>query len=89
MPLGTDGYFEASGFKRRPDVAARLALFATEYGVTERDKVAWALQQGKQRSVEAMRYWPVQPSDASRFLNLVATDLAWLAREMDRLVKSL
>ncbi len=86
VPLGTDEYFAQSGFERRPDLPRRLAIFATEYGVMDREDVAWAVHQGKQRSVESMRYWPVKPADASRFLELVANDLAWLAHEQDRLV---
>ena len=38
-----------------------------------------ALQQGKQRSVEAIRHWPVSPAEAAASLRLVANDLAWLA----------
>lgn len=89
VPLGTDQYFASSGFERRPDLTRRLAIFAREYGVVDRDAVGWAVQQGKQRSVEAMRYWPITPVDASRFLDIVAADLAWLARELDRLLESL
>ena len=78
VPLGTDAYFEASGFPTRRDLAARLAIFAGAYGVTDRRRVLWALQQGKQRSVEAMRHWPITGADAAATLRLIAADLEWL-----------
>lgn len=89
VPLGTDQYFDLSAFDDRPDLPKRLAMFAAEYGVTDRATVGWAIQQGKQRAVEAMRYWPINSADAAEYLRLVATDLAWLARQEHALLQLL
>jgi len=89
IPLGTDEYFEASDFPNRPDLAARVALFAGAYGETDPPRVLWALQQAKQRSAEAMRYWPISAGDAATTLGMAATDLQWLERTGAELVSRL
>ena len=89
VPLGTDRYFEASDFPRPPDLAARLEVFATAYGIADGAQVLWATQQAKQRSIEAIRYWPVSPAHAAAALRLVATDLDWLERATDELGRHL
>lgn len=78
VPLGDDAYFERSGFGRTPDLAHRLEVFARAYGVADPDLVYAAVQQAKQRSVEAMRYWPISADEAGRYLRLVAAQLDWL-----------
>jgi len=78
VPLGTDAYFEASDFQTPPALASRLAVFARAYGVHDRDSVRWALHQAKQRSVDALRYFPVTPAQAAAELRRVATQLKWL-----------
>lgn len=35
------------------------------YGVTDAHDVLWALQHGKQRTVEAVRYWPIDAAKAA------------------------
>jgi hypothetical protein len=55
VPLGPPSYFATSEFGATPDLATRLRLFASSYGVTGRDDVLWALHQAKQREIEAMR----------------------------------
>lgn len=89
VPLGTDEYFEASSFPERPDLARRLALFADAYGVTDRATVLWALQQAKQRSLEALRHWPVNARVASAYFQLVSADLAWFADAAEDLERHL
>ena len=89
VPLGTDAYFEASDFRTRPALTGRLALFAREYGVYDRDTVGWALHQSKQRSVEAARYFPMTPAHGAAELRRVATDLEWLDSVMIGLVADL
>jgi hypothetical protein len=89
VPLGDDAYFDRSDFPEKPDLPLRLALFADAYGVRDADAVIWALQQAKQRSVEAMRHWPVAPGDAARFLRVVAHELSWLQEEQAILVRDL
>jgi len=89
VPLATDEYFAASAFSERPDLPRRLALFAEAYGVTDRATVLGALQQAKQRSLEAMRFWPVTAGDAATFVQLVANDLSWLAGAESELGRSL
>ena len=54
-------------------------MFADAYGVTGAHEVLWALQHGKQRSVEAIRYWPIDAAEAARVIQMIATDLEWLA----------
>lgn len=85
VPLGDDAYFARSGFGATPDLPRRLRLFATVYGVTNPSQVLWSLQQTKQRSVEAMRYWPISPRGRANHLNLVAGDLMWLEQHKDEL----
>jgi hypothetical protein len=89
VPLGDDAYFAMSDFGETPDVARRLAMFAGEYGVTEPAMVLWAIQQAKQRSVEALRYWPITSTEAAAYLDLVAREIHWLAGEAERLVRCL
>ena len=79
VPLGTDEYFAASAFGERPDLGRRLALFGEAYRVIDRTTVLTALQQAKQRGLEAMRYWPVDSRNAAAFVQLVSADLAWFA----------
>ena len=78
VPLGDDVYFEMSDFQTRPALARRLALFARAYGIHDRDTVRWALQQAKQRSVDAIRYFPLTPAEGAAELRRVATELDWL-----------
>jgi len=78
VPLGDDVYFEASDFGTRPAVARRLAVFARAYGVHDPDTVRWALLQAKQRSVDALRYFPITPAQGAAELRRVATELEWL-----------
>jgi hypothetical protein len=78
VPLASDHHFEASDFPTTPDLAHRLARFAREYGVTDSDQVLWSLQQSKQRSVEAAKYWPITPRQGADALRVVAVDLEWL-----------
>jgi Phosphotransferase enzyme family len=78
VPLGSDAYFEASDFPSRPDLARRLALFAREYGVVDRDAVAWALHQAQQRSVESSKYFAISPAEGATALRQVASELEWL-----------
>ena len=47
----------------------------------------WAIQLGKQRSVEAIRCWPVNGAEAAAAMRLVATDLEWLATSASALMK--
>jgi hypothetical protein len=89
VPLGDDVYFAGSGFDEIPDLAVRLAVFAREYGVTDRTHVAWALHQAKQRSVEAAKYWPISPVEGAEALRLVANELSWLGANMDSLLSEL
>jgi aminoglycoside phosphotransferase (APT) family kinase protein len=89
VPLGDDAYFEASGFRAPPDLAHRLALFARGYGVADRAHAAWALHQGKQRSVEAAKYWPISPAQGAPALRVVAGELEWLDRNLEHLVSEL
>ncbi|HET9732054.1 MAG TPA: phosphotransferase [Acidimicrobiales bacterium] len=84
--LGTDAYFEASGFGSQPDLGHRLALFAREYGVRDGVNAAWPLQQAKQRSVEVLGYFPDSPAEAAAALRLVANDLEWLQQALDTIV---
>jgi hypothetical protein len=86
VPLGDDAYFGESGFRARPDLAARLEVFAREYGVTDRSEVAWALHQARQRSVEAAKYWPISPAEGAAALRQIATDLDWLHDNVEGLV---
>jgi hypothetical protein len=89
VPLGDDAYFARSGFGRPPDLATRVALFAREYGLSGRAEVGWALHQGKQRSVEAAKYWPISPAEGAAALRLVADHLAWLDANLDGLLSAL
>lgn len=89
VPLGDDEYFALSGFGARPDLARRIARFAREYGVTDRDDVAWALHQAKQRTVEAARYWPVNPAEGAEALRVIACQLDWLHENVEELVARL
>jgi len=89
VPLGDDAYFAQSGFGGRPDLAARVALFARAYGLTRRAEVGWALHQGKQRSVEAAKYWPISPVEGAAALRVVADQLAWLDANLDMLLSQL
>lgn len=86
VPLGSDSYFEASGFQTRPDLAHRVALFARAYGVTDRAQASWALHQAKQRSVEAAKYWPISAAEGASALRLIASELEWLHDKLDDLV---
>jgi Phosphotransferase enzyme family len=85
VPLGTDGFFAASEWPERPDLARRLALFAEGYGINDRSSVLDAVQQAKQRSAEGLRHFPIGPDEAAAYLRIVATDLEWLAEEGGRL----
>ena len=85
VPLGTDGFFAASEWPDRPDLARRLALFAESDGITDRSSVLDAVQQAKQRSAEGLRHFPIGPDEAATYLRIVATDLEWLAEEGGRL----
>jgi hypothetical protein len=78
VPLGSDAYFAASDFGRTPDLSRRLRLFATAYGIDDADTVAWALHQARQRSVEAIKYWPLTPAGAAEALRRIADELDWL-----------
>jgi len=92
VPLGTDAYFAASAFADEPDLPdlpRRLALFAEAYGVTDAPDVGWALQHGKQRSVELMRHWPIDAAEAAALLRLIAADLEWLAASSPTLLGQL
>jgi hypothetical protein len=89
VPLGSQAYFEQSGFSSSPDLPSRLALFAREYGVADRAAAAWALHQAKQRSVEAARYWPISPAEGAAALRLVASELEWLHENVDSLVSKI
>ena len=89
VPLGDDEYFERSDFPAVPDLPRRLALFARAYGITDPSTVAWAVQQAKQRSVEALRFFPVGPGHAAAHLQVVARELAWLDGAQDRLFSRL
>jgi hypothetical protein len=89
VPLGDDAYFKASDFPARPALDHRLALFAREYGVHDRDTLGWALHQSKQRSVEATRYFPITPAHGAADLRRVANDLEWLDNAIDGLVAKL
>jgi hypothetical protein len=85
VPLADDTAFRAAGWPEAPDLGRRLADFAHAYGITDRRRVMWALQRAKQRSLEAMRYWPISPGNAANYTALVATELDWLATHTDRL----
>jgi hypothetical protein len=89
VPLGNDAYFGESGFGAPPDLPHRLARFAREYGVADRTDAAWALHQGKQRTVEAAKYWPISPAEGAAALRQIANDLDWLHDNVDRLVSEL
>jgi hypothetical protein len=89
VPLGDNAYFDESGFPSPPDLAERLALFAREYGVTDRSEAAWALHQAKQRSVEATKYWPISPAEGAAALRLIANQLEWLHDNVEGLVSKL
>jgi hypothetical protein len=78
VPLGNDVYFEASDFRTRPALTRRLAVFARGYGVHDRDAARWALHQAKQRSIDAIRYFPITPAQGAAELRRVATQLEWL-----------
>ncbi|MBA2513561.1 MAG: phosphotransferase [Solirubrobacterales bacterium] len=78
IPLGNDDHFAASDFPSRPALARRLAVFANAYDIDDRDTVAWALHQAKQRSVEALRYFPVTPAQGADELHRIAAELEWL-----------
>jgi hypothetical protein len=54
VALGTDGFFAASEWPDRPDLARRLALFAESDGITDRNSVLDAVQQAKQRSADGL-----------------------------------
>jgi Phosphotransferase enzyme family len=89
VPLGDATYFEASDFPTRPALPRRLAAFARAYGVDDRDTVRSALQQAKQRSVDAIRYFPLTPSQGAGELRRVATELDWLDGAIVELVAEL
>ena len=89
VPLGDDAYFEMSDFGTRPALASRLALFARAYGVHDRETVRWALHQAKQRSVDALRYFPLTPAQGAAELGRVATELDWLDGAIVELVEDL
>ena len=89
VPLGEDAYFAQSDFVEKPDLAARLALFAHEYGLTDRSPVIWALHQARQRSVEAAKYWPISPAEGATALRVVADQLEWLDDNIEALVSGL
>ena len=89
VPLGDDVYFEMSDYGTPPALARRLALFARAYGVHDRDTVRWALQQAKQRSVDAIRYFPLTPAQGAAELRRVATELDWLDGAIVELVAEL
>jgi hypothetical protein len=89
VPLGDNAYFEESGFPGPPDLGERLALFAREYGVTDRSEAVWALHQAKQRSVEAAKYWPISPAEGAAALRLIASQLEWLHDNVEGLVSKL
>lgn len=89
VPLGDDAYFARSGFGATPDLPRRLRLFATAYRVPDAGQVLWALQQAKQRSVEAMRFWPISPRGGAAYLNLVAQQLSWLENHTEALRRGL
>jgi len=89
VPLGTDGYFEASDFRTQPPLARRLALFARTYGVHDRDAVRLALHQAKQRSIDALRYFPLTPAQAAAELRRVAGELDWLESALTDLLAEL
>jgi hypothetical protein len=89
VPLGNDFYFEASDFRTRPEPTRRLAVFAQAYGVDDRDTVRWALQQAKQRSIDALRYFPITPAQGAAELRRVATELEWLDSALVELLAEL
>ncbi|CAN5751772.1 hypothetical protein BH18ACT2_BH18ACT2_16850 [soil metagenome] len=89
VPLGDDAYFARSDFPERPSLARRLALFARAYGVDDGETVRWALQHAKQRSVDALRYFPITPAQGAAELHRVAAELEWLDGAIDELVAEL
>jgi hypothetical protein len=89
VPLGDDAYFAQSDFVEKADLPARLALFAHEYGATDRSEVRWAIHQAKQRSVEAAKYWPISPAEGATALRLIADQLEWLNANIESLVSEL
>lgn len=89
VPLGDDAYFERSDFPAKPNLARRLALFASAYGITEAETVAWALHQAKQRGVESVRHFSITPAEGAAALRQVADDLDWLDSAVTSLVAEL
>jgi aminoglycoside phosphotransferase (APT) family kinase protein len=87
VPLGDDDYFAASGFGATPDLPHRVARFTDAYGCHDPAAVSWALQQAKQRSTDAMRYWPISAAQGAAYLRIVANDLAWLDARLADLVR--
>lgn len=78
VPLGDNAYFERSDFPARPNLAQRLALFASAYGITDGEIVAWAMHQAKQRAVGALRHFPISAREGATALRQVADDPEWL-----------
>jgi aminoglycoside phosphotransferase (APT) family kinase protein len=89
VPLGDDEYFARSDFTEPPDLPRRLGVFASAYGITDPPSVLWALQQAKQRSVEALRFFPVGAGEAAAHLRVVARELTWLEQRKDDLLGGL
>lgn len=89
VPLGDALYFQASDFGTQPALASRLALFARGYGVHDRDTVRWALQQASQRSLDALRYFPITAAQGADELRRVADELEWLDSAIAGLVAGL
>ena len=89
VPLGDDVYFQLSDFEMRPPLAGRVAPVALGCGVPPRANVPWGLQQAKQRSVDAIRYFPLTPAQGAAELRRVATELDWLDRAIVELVAEL
>jgi hypothetical protein len=58
LPLGTDGFFAASEWPDRPDLARRLALFAESYGITSqlRSRRRAASQAAERRSAKSLSH---------------------------------
>lgn len=89
VPVGSDGYFAVSDFPAPPPLSRRVALFARAYGIDDAEQVRFALHAAKERSVDALRYFPLTPGAAAAALRQCAADLEWLDGQLDTLVSEL
>jgi hypothetical protein len=67
----------------------RLALFLDAYGLEDRSRFAWALQDVKTREATYPRFWRLGPAATAGYLDHVAEQLRWLAGQAPEIERAL